>query len=77
MKSKDIQKAVKTNVLDIMNDRALHPIFPSRRPVKKQNIPKMQREKLYNLHKTAYFIVVYFVFKMHKILSDQILTVCK
>jgi hypothetical protein len=31
----------------------------------------MQREKLYNLHKTAYFIVAVSVFKMSKILSDQ------
>jgi hypothetical protein len=37
----------------------------------------MQREKLYNLHKTAYFIVALFVFKMNKILSDQISTVRK
>ncbi len=26
----------------------------------------MQRDKLYNLHKTAYFIVAYFIFKMEK-----------
>ena len=37
----------------------------------------MQREKLYNLHKTAYFIVALFVFKMHKILINQISTVRK
>ena len=37
----------------------------------------MQREKLYNLHKTAYFIVALFVFKMDKTLSDQISTVRK
>jgi hypothetical protein len=40
MKSKDIQKAVKTNGLDIMNERALHPIFSTLRPIKKQNRPK-------------------------------------
>ena len=31
----------------------------------------MQREKLYNLRKTAYFIVAFVVFKMNKILSNQ------
>jgi hypothetical protein len=34
----------------------------------------MQREKLYNLHRTANFTVVIFVFKINKILSDQIST---
>jgi hypothetical protein len=34
----------------------------------------MQREKLYNLHGTATFTVVIFVFKINKILSDQIST---
>ena len=37
----------------------------------------MQRGKLYNLHKIAYFIVALFVFKMDKILSDQISIVRK
>ena len=37
----------------------------------------MQREELYNLHRTAYLIVALFVFKMDKTLSDQILTVRK
>jgi hypothetical protein len=37
----------------------------------------MQREKLYNLHKIAYFIVAPFVLKMGKILSDPILTARK
>jgi len=37
----------------------------------------MQREKLYNFHKTAYFIVALIVFKMDKILSDQISMVRK
>jgi hypothetical protein len=32
----------------------------------------MQREKLYNLCRTANFTVVVFVFKIDKILSDQI-----
>jgi hypothetical protein len=32
----------------------------------------MQREKLYNLHKTTYFIAALFSFKMDKILSNQI-----
>ena len=32
---------------------------------------KMQREKLYNLHKTACFITAGFVFKMDKILSEN------
>ena len=31
----------------------------------------MQREKLYNFHRTAYFIVALSVFEMDKILSDQ------
>ena len=34
----------------------------------------MQREKLYNLHKAACFIVALFAFKIDKILSDQIST---
>ena len=37
----------------------------------------MQREKLYNLHKTVCFIVALFVFKMKKILNDQFSTVRK
>jgi hypothetical protein len=37
----------------------------------------MQREKLYNLHKIAYFIDAAFVFKLDEILSDQISTVRK
>ncbi len=37
----------------------------------------MQREKLYNLHKTTYFIVAPFVFKMDKDLRDQILGIAK
>jgi hypothetical protein len=32
----------------------------------------MQREKLYNLHKTATFTVAHFVLKIDKILNDQI-----
>jgi hypothetical protein len=32
----------------------------------------MQREKLYNLHKTATFTVALFVLKIDKILNDQI-----
>jgi hypothetical protein len=31
---------------------------------------KMQCEKLYNLHRVAYFTIVIFVFKIDKILSD-------
>ena len=34
----------------------------------------MQREKLYNLHRTADFTGVVFAFKIDKILRDQILT---
>jgi hypothetical protein len=34
----------------------------------------MQREMLYNLQRTAYFIVAFFVFKMDKILSVEIST---
>jgi len=37
----------------------------------------MQRETLYNLLRTAFFIVAVFAFKMVKILSDQISTVRK
>ena len=37
----------------------------------------MQRENLYNLQKTAYFIIALFVFKMNKILRDQFLTMWK
>jgi hypothetical protein len=32
----------------------------------------MQREKLYKLHRTANFTIVIFLFKIDKILSDQI-----
>ncbi len=32
----------------------------------------MQREKLYELHKTTYFFVAVFVFKTNQVLSDQI-----
>ena len=35
----------------------------------------MQREKLYNLHKTACFSTALFAFKMVTVLEDQILTV--
>ena len=31
----------------------------------------MQREKLYNLHKTTYFIIAPFVFKVDNVLRDQ------
>jgi hypothetical protein len=37
----------------------------------------MQREKLYNLQRTVDFTVVIFVFKIDKILSDQISTLRK
>ncbi len=37
----------------------------------------MQIEKLHNLHKTTCFIVALFVFKMNKILRDQILDIAK
>jgi hypothetical protein len=37
----------------------------------------MWREKLYNLHKTTYFIVALFVFKMGNVLRDQILGIAK
>jgi hypothetical protein len=33
----------------------------------------MQREKLYNLHKSTYFIVALFVFRMDKILAIKLL----
>jgi hypothetical protein len=38
---------------------------------------KMKREELYNLHKTALFILPLFVFKSNKILSDQFSTLRK
>jgi hypothetical protein len=38
---------------------------------------KMQREKFYNLRKTAYFIVALFVLITSKILSDQFSTLQK
>mgnify|MGYP007095248442 CR=1 FL=1 len=37
----------------------------------------MQREKLYNFHKTTYFLIALFVFKMGKVLSDGTLAVVK
>ena len=77
MKIKDVQKTVKINELDIMNDRALHSIFHHFALLKNKIYQKIQYEKLYNLHKTAYFIVALFVFKMDKILSDQISTARK
>jgi hypothetical protein len=40
MKNKDIQKAVKSNGLNIMSGRALHLMFSSLHPIKKQNILK-------------------------------------
>jgi hypothetical protein len=40
MKSKDTQTTVKSNKLGIMNGCALHLMFSSLRPIKKQSIPK-------------------------------------
>jgi hypothetical protein len=62
-----------------MNGRFSHYIFyPLIRFTKKTKIyQKMQREKLYNLHKTAFPTVTLFAFKIGKIWSDQILTVRK
>src|ERR1700733_9552633 len=77
MKNKDIQKPVKINRLGTTDGRTLRPIFYHFALLEKQIYQKMQREKLYNLDKTAYFIVAFFVFKMDKILSDQISTVRK
>ena len=37
----------------------------------------MQREKLYNSHKTAFLIVGHFTFEMDGILSDQVLMLRK
>jgi len=45
--------------------------------IKKKIYHKMQREKLYNLHRTANFAVVLFVVKIDKILINQILTLRK
>jgi hypothetical protein len=47
--------------------RTLHPIFYHFVFQENKIHQKMQREKLYNLDKTAYFIVAVFVFKMNKI----------
>ncbi len=79
MKSEDIPKATKNNESDIMNGRTLHSIFSSLiSPYQKNKIyQKMQREKLYNLHEIAYFLVALFVLKTDEILSDQISTVQK
>ena len=38
---------------------------------------KMQREKLYNLQRTAYFNCLFFLFKKSKILYDQFSTLRK
>ncbi len=38
---------------------------------------KMQGEKLYNLHTATYFIAALFVFKIYKVLMDQILDIAK
>ncbi len=37
----------------------------------------MQHEKLYNLHKTIYFLVALFVFKTDKVLGDYILSIAQ
>ena len=37
----------------------------------------MQREKLHNFQKTAYFLVALFVFKMDKVLRNRTLAVVK
>ena len=62
MKSKDIQKTVKINRLGTMDDGALCPIFNNFTLLEKEIYQKVQREKLYNLHKTVYFIVASFIF---------------
>ena len=77
MRNKDIQKSGKTSWLATTNGHALSPIFYHFALLEKQTYQKMQREKLYNLHKIAYFIGAFFVFKVDKILSDQISTVQK
>src|ERR1700722_292266 len=62
-----------------MNGRVLHFVFSSLNSFyeKTEIYQKMEREKLYNLHKPAFFIVALFAFKMDKIFSDQISTVRK
>ena len=79
MKNKGIREAVKCNRLAIKNGCALHSSFSFlTSPYSKNKMyQKMQREKLYNLHKSAYFIGAPFVFKMNRILSDQISTLQK
>ncbi len=79
MKNQEIQRAVKYNGLNIINGRALHPIFLSLTSLyyKNEIHQKMQREKLYNLHETDYFIVVLSFVKMDKSLSNQISTTRK
>ena len=68
-----------TNGCAIMNGRVLYLIFSSLISLYYKNriYQKMQREKLYTLHTTAFFIVALFVFKMDKTFSNQILTVRK
>jgi hypothetical protein len=65
--------------LAIMNGCVLHRIFLSFNTFYKENKihHKMQREKLYNLYKTAFTTVALFAFKIDKIWSDQIPTVRK
>ena len=77
MKIKDIQKTVKGKELSNINDRALDPIYYQSALLRKKISQKMQREKLYKLHKTAYFIAGLFVFKIGKIFNDQIFAIWK
>jgi hypothetical protein len=52
---------------------ALH-IFINEYVLIKKIHHRMQREKLYNLHRTVHFTVVIFPLKIDKMLSDQSLT---
>jgi len=66
-------KPFTTNECPIINGPLLHFSFSSFNPFYKKKIHhRMQREKLYNLYRTANFTVVGFVSKIDKIMSDQI-----
>jgi hypothetical protein len=68
-----------TNMWGRLNGHILHSSFQSLNRLYQKNkiYHKMQREKFYNLRKTAYFIVALFVLIRSKILSDQFSTLQK
>ncbi len=68
-----------TNGWPIINGPLLHATFQLLHIsyYKNKIHQKMQREKLYNLHRTGNFMVTIFVFKSDKIVSNQISTLRK